>query len=267
MKTFVYIVGVIVVVGLIAWGIWFLVFAKNPGHIIPFGSSGSLPTQVNGAPENPGVAKDFLGQMQNPGQMVLGGTVIASPYALQVWGDTNGGGEALLSQTSSTGSTLISLGGGVWSVLGLVQEGVPLATAEQLVAGLSNGASGSATSTVNIPSGDTITLGTSGGSVTMNNFYKNAYYITQNQQNVVIQQTSTYDIVYNASDGSFTFGIFSLPLAVVRQAAEAAFLNSLGISEQDACKLGVYEVVSGSIFNQYPGKSFPLSFCSPGAFK
>jgi hypothetical protein len=266
MKTFVYIAGAIIVIGLIAWGIWFFVFAKKTGHIVPFGSNSSSSAQVNVASKDPGVAKDFLGQMQNPSQMTLGGTVIASPYALQVWGDTNGGGEALLSQTSSTGWTLVSLGGGVWSVLGLMQEGVPLAAAEQLVAGISNGIVPSVVFPANVPAGDMITIGTAAGSVTMNNFYKNIVYVAQDQQDMVIQQSSTYDVVYNFSGSSFTLTVFGVPFETVRQAAEAGFLDLLGIKEQDACKLSVYENISGIASAQYAGKTLPLSFCAPGAF-
>lgn len=117
------------------------------------------------------------------------------------------------------------------------------------------------TTTNTPPPGSTITLGTSHGNVTTNNFYKSADYITQDQQTVVIQQAPTYSIVYNVSDSSFIISILSAPLEAARQAAETAFLNSLGISQKDACALNVYEGVPASVSNKYIGEPFPLSFC------
>jgi hypothetical protein len=98
--------------------------------------------------------------------------------------------------------------------------------------------------------------------VTMNNFYKTAAFVTQDGQTVAIQQTSTYSIAYNISDSSFVISILATPVDAARAAAETAFLSSLGISEQDACKLNVYEGVPASVSDQYVGKVLPLSFCA-----
>jgi hypothetical protein len=156
----------------------------------------------------------------------------------------------------------MSLGGGEWTVLALVQEGVPLSLAEQLVIGLTNGASVSSTApAITIPTGDTITIGTSKGSVTMVNFYKNADYIDQDQQAVVIKQTSTYSIIYYLSGGSFSITISGTPFGAARQAAEDAFLNSLNIKITDACKLNVIEDAAYPAGDPNNGNSFPLSFC------
>jgi hypothetical protein len=96
----------------------------------------------------------------------------------------------------------------------------------------------------------------------MNNFYNNADYISQDQQAVVVQGSSTYSIVYNISDSSFTLTIIGSPFDTVRQAMETAFLTSLRISRQDACKLLTSENVPGDSSSQYAGRTFPLSFCS-----
>lgn len=111
------------------------------------------------------------------------------------------------------------------------------------------------------PTSTTITLGTSQGSVTMNNFYQNAQAITQDGQAVIIQNTGDYAITYNVPDSSFAIALLSTPLEAARQAAESAFLSELGISKQDACKLTVYEGVPIGVSDQYPGENFPLSFC------
>ncbi len=116
-------------------------------------------------------------------------------------------------------------------------------------------------SSTTIPSGSAIMLGTSQGTVSVNNFYQNADSITQDQQTVVLQDKPEYSIVYNVSDSSFIISILSMPLEASRQAAEAAFLTQLGISKTDACKLRVSEGVPIGVSDQYPGENFPLSFC------
>ncbi len=125
------------------------------------------------------------------------------------------------------------------------------------------------TSNIVFPTSSALTLGTAKGNVTMNNFYKSADYITEDRQTVEIQQqTSTYSIVYNVSDSSFIITILSMPFETTREAAEAVFLNSLGISRQDACKLNVSEGVPAFVSDsdQYIGKSFSLSFCASSTF-
>jgi hypothetical protein len=112
-----------------------------------------------------------------------------------------------------------------------------------------------------IPTSTTITLGTSQGSVTVNNFYQSADFITQDQQTVAVKSTPDYVIAYNVGDSSFAITLLSAPLEATRQAAEAAFLSKLGVSRQDACKLTVYEGVPASVSDQYVGQNFPLSFC------
>jgi hypothetical protein len=276
MKKLMIIISVVVVIGLIAWGAWFFISSRNSspaaistnpvGLLPPVQSQAQNGTTASvqgvSSPQDPQVANDFLGAIQNANQISLGGTVEVSPYALQIWGDTNKGGEALLEYGSSTGWSLVSLGGGEWTVLSLIQEGVPVTTAQQLVAGLGQtGASTPATSSVAIPAGDTISIGTSHGVVTMNNFYSKAVYIDSNEQTVVIQQTPNYGIFYNISGSSFVITLLSAPLEAAQQAAESAFISNLGISQQDACKLTVYENVPASVSSQYVGQSSSLSFC------
>jgi hypothetical protein len=111
------------------------------------------------------------------------------------------------------------------------------------------------------PTSTTLVLGTTQGSVTTTNFYKSAAYITQDQQTVVVSDQPSYTISYNVADSSFVISLLSTPLEDARQAAESAFLSALGISQQNACKLNVYEGVPISVSDQYPGESFPLSFC------
>lgn len=112
-----------------------------------------------------------------------------------------------------------------------------------------------------VPTSTTLTLGTNQGNVIMNNFYKTGDYITQDQQTVIVHNDPQYSIEYNVGDSSFSIGILSVPLEAARQAAEAAFLSRLGISEQDACKLNVYEGVPAGVSDKYVAQNFRLSFC------
>jgi hypothetical protein len=119
------------------------------------------------------------------------------------------------------------------------------------------------TSAAETPSSTFIILGTSQGSVTTTNFYQNASYITPDGQTVEIAQSPSYSIVYNKGDSSFIISLLSTPLKAAQAAAEQAFLNDLGITQQSACKLNVNEGVPISVSDQYPGVNFSLSFC-PG---
>jgi hypothetical protein len=60
-------------------------------------------------------------------------STIVNNYALQVWSDENIGGEALLIYRAGTGWEIISFGGGAWDVENLVQQGVPIETAQELI--------------------------------------------------------------------------------------------------------------------------------------
>ncbi|HEX4104173.1 MAG TPA: hypothetical protein VHZ04_01695, partial [Candidatus Paceibacterota bacterium] len=114
------------------------------------------------------------------------------------------------------------------------------------------------------PSGSTFVIGTNQGQVPVNNFYENPDYVTTDNQTVVLTENATYTIVYNVSDSSFIISLLSTPLPAARTAAESAFLQQLGITESDACKLNVDEGVPISVSDQYPGEDLGLSFC-PGA--
>lgn len=139
-----YILGIgigIVVVGI---GFWFLHSSTQPqgtgsgatSTTPTFPTGGGVPKvtrQGTATATDPVVANDFTSQIQNPNQINLQGTVVVSGWALQTWGDENKGGEALLKQDASGNWNLVSLGGGEWSVEGLVQQGVPSNIAQELI--------------------------------------------------------------------------------------------------------------------------------------
>ena len=70
-------------------------------------------------------------------------------------------------------------------------DGVPHAIAESLIAGLMSGEPAPAVTPVSIPAGNTITIGTAHGSVTMNNFYRNPDYIAQAQAAILTSNDCT----------------------------------------------------------------------------
>jgi hypothetical protein len=117
------------------------------------------------------------------------------------------------------------------------------------------------------PTGPTFQMGTSAGSVTVNNFYNDPTQVSQDRTSILIAQSSTYNITYYAPDSSFNIGILKGPVPEARTAAEAAFLTALGISKADACKLNVTIGVPYDVDPSYADRNLGLSFCSGGAFQ
>lgn len=114
------------------------------------------------------------------------------------------------------------------------------------------------------PSGPTFQIQTSQGAVTVNNFYQTKDYITQDQETVVLTESDTSTIVYDRGDSGFIIAILALDgssLQAARTAVETDFLNQLGISQSDACKLNVNERVLDKT-SPYDGVLMGLSFCN-----
>jgi hypothetical protein len=149
---------IVLIVGLVVFGVWFLkqkkslnenpsqntptktlpVVTNNPSQGTPPEQPSNPVIQNNKDPNNGIVVSNFLHQIKNSTAIKLYGTVIDSNYALQEWGDNNKGGQALLQYTDAGGWTLISMGGGVWDVNGLISFGVPVSIAKNLVNRLKN---------------------------------------------------------------------------------------------------------------------------------
>lgn len=150
--------------------------------------------------------------------------------------------------------------GGIGGTGGTLPTPVPSATpGGPLVPPTGNYASSTA-----FPTSTTIVIGTPQGSVTVKNFYKNASLITPDAQSILIVASPSYNIAYSVPDSSFSIALLSEPLAAARTAAEAAFLNVLGIDQTNACRLTVYEEVPSALSATYAGENLGLSFC-PGA--
>jgi hypothetical protein len=134
MKIFFAICGFILVLMLsIATWFYFHNTSTQPGaQQITFPTSGPISNQQEQQLQ-PVIKKALLGQIQNSNQITLKNAVVVMPYALQAWGDSNKGGDALLRYDHTNGWILVSMGGGAWDVPSLIQLGVPQDIAAQLV--------------------------------------------------------------------------------------------------------------------------------------
>ncbi len=103
------------------------------------GLSAAVPMSSEVDPRSTAAVQTSMQSHIMPGdQTKLYATVISEDYALQSWGDSDIGGQALLKyNTDQQQWNLLTWGGGTWSVEELVQsEGVPRDTATALVAGM-----------------------------------------------------------------------------------------------------------------------------------
>ncbi len=73
-----------------------------------------------------------------------------------------------------------------------------------------------------------------------------------------------YSMTYFVEDNSFAIDISGKPLAAYREKASNYLLNTLQISEEEACQLHVYVGVSHATDPQRSGKNLGLSFCPGG---
>jgi hypothetical protein len=111
------------------------------------------------------------------------------------------------------------------------------------------------------PTGPTLDIGTPTGVVTINNVYASDTPVNI-VQDVVFKETQDYLMVYDPSDSSFWIAV-TVPnsFSTWQPVAEQDFLQTLGVSTTDACKLNVVEGVIYSAGDPDDGKSFSLSFC------
>lgn len=109
------------------------------------------------------------------------------------------------------------------------------------------------------PTSTIITIGTSQGVVSVNNFYQTS--IGAQEQYIIIKQNANYEINYDTYFSVFYIAITGQPFATWQSAAEQDFLQTLGVSTTDACKLDAEEGVIPSGTGSNSSTSFLLSFC------
>jgi hypothetical protein len=92
--------------------------------------------------------------------------------------------------------------------------------------------------------------------------YKDASKVVSG--NAEMRNTEYYDIVYIGDQKSFVITIKNSNLNDSRNKAEQAFLDSLGVSKNEACKLTVVLAVSPGANRDVAGRNYGLSFCPNG---
>ncbi len=113
-----------------------------------------------------------------------------------------------------------------------------------------------------IPSGETLSLGTPKGTITVKNFYKNAVSIDE-EIDVLLRTTAQYTISYSRVDSSFQIVVLAAPVAVNQKSAEADLLSLLGVNQSSACSLKISVIIPLPIDANLGGRIYPLSFCPP----
>ena len=106
---------------------------------------------------------------------------------------------------------------------------------------------------VGAPTGAGLTIGTSGGSVAVKNFYATA--LGAEDEFIIVAANGIYSIYYDTTDSSFDIDIAN---SASQSNAEQAFLQLLSVSQSQACSLDV--AVSDSLASTTARS--PLSFCS-----
>lgn len=81
------------------------------------------------------------------------------------------------------------------------------------------------------------------------------------QGDKVLAETDDYQIVYLSQFQEFKLAITGKDFDKTQKAAEAVFLQKLGIDAPNACRLTVEVYAPNFVKNAYAGQVFPLSFC------
>ncbi len=103
------------------------------------------------------------------------------------------------------------------------------------------------------PKTPTIDIGTSQGVVEVKNFYIHFAYTEEGS--LILKDGDDYSIGYKPDNSGFLIYLKTPPLASAREKAENDFLDILGISQSDACKLTVRVATAPN------GENSGLSFC------
>lgn len=114
-----------------------------------------------------------------------------------------------------------------------------------------------------LPTTKSITIPTSQGGVTTNNFF-NFPIVTldSGQQVMYIKTTSLYQVSYVFNGNYFALQL-AAPKETTRKEAEGVLQSTLGINAIDTCKLKVVWTIGGPTGPSFP-PDMPLSFCSGG---
>lgn len=112
---------------------------------------------------------------------------------------------------------------------------------------------------------ETLVIGTPSGPVRINNVLIYPDYKPPQDWGVAVRRTGRYDILFfNKEKEWFLISLYDSDVSAARRDAEQEFLNILGITEGDACKLHVELGVSKDASFDLAGSDYGLSFCPNG---
>lgn len=93
------------------------------------------------------------------------------------------------------------------------------------------------------------------------NDFLNSSIETNSNGDALFVKTQNYQIAYLKEFNQFMIVVMNPPFEKVRNEAENEFLKTLGITQEQACKLNVTVGFSRLAPSDIAGKNFPLSFC------
>jgi hypothetical protein len=104
-----------------------------------------------------------------------------------------------------------------------------------------------------------------GGSIIMKDFYQSPYTkILDPQNDASIKESIDYNIEFQPAIPRFFIGLQGNDLYTARENAEQGFLDKLGITKEDACRIKVTLGVHYSVNERASGVNYGLSFCPDG---
>ncbi len=111
------------------------------------------------------------------------------------------------------------------------------------------------------PSDQKMTINTSQGNIATNNLYKNPVE-NLSDNGVAFKETSDYYMAFYPQDQGILIAIQGSDMQTDIAEAESALLQTLGITQTQACQLKVSIVIPVAAINaQYPTDLYGLSFC------
>jgi hypothetical protein len=108
-----------------------------------------------------------------------------------------------------------------------------------------------------------MTITTPGGNVDTNNIYKKPIETLPDNAVAFIENSDSHISFYPKNQG-FLITIINPDIEAARQKAESDFLNSLGITKDQACQLTVDLGMPAWVNSEAAGRNYGLSFCSNG---
>ena len=102
---------------------------------------------------------------------------------------------------------------------------------------------------------------TNDGKVVINNVYKNPTE-KLSRNGVAFKDNNDYYMAFYPQDNGFLIVINNTDVVSAERKAESSFLDQLGITKEQACKLKVSITVPFDISEKYSGGIYGFSFCS-----